>query len=463
MQTGQGLFAEIRDLISRDELLVALEKMRAFLADSPHLTEILQQSGRYQYIRKEIRLGTVSHADAALTENQVRFGILDLLNDIEGEGVAPRLPPDLAENLAVSTDDEWVASLRQDLLDQGVTVGSKKPAIMEHYGWLIEAFLQKILTKQDDGTERPPLLRLSYMVEAYQSSLRFLCYVQMAQIFRVGIGGNHPAIQTFIHLTENGHPTFDFLNLLVITAELLPEAQQFMPEITDFVQELTDTNSDTYQTALFLDSGRRHLLQGTRKNDDPALPDFLEEYLTALVFWLRQLAFLAKYRLVSIKDINLNYRLGTSKKFVHLYGELHGIYNAADITAVDYGAKEIEDLFTYNQSVLLFKGKNIDDCLEKIGDPATYISLSPLLVDQSVFSDKTTQTPEIYYFVGSDPIARRYDFAQFKNELPFGERTNIASNKFLRVKKENRKQPKLNDLFKQLELVFKPFKNTQPV
>jgi hypothetical protein len=448
-----------RSLIAQDKLTEALKELRIFLENSPKVDEAIHQSGRFRYIRKQMRLGLVSHAEATLTQNQIRFGLLDLLSEIETEGAAPRLPRDLTESLVEIGDTTWVLSLRQDLLDKGVAVRNERTSIMGHYGWLIEVFLQKMLTKQADGSEHAPLLRFSHMAEAFQSTLRYLCYIQVAQLLQSGEKALHPAVCDFVQLPEKEQAQFDYLNLLLITTESLPVEVAFMPEITAFVDELSDTRSDVYQTALFLDEHRRRLLQNTFVEDEQ-LPTLLEEYLTGFVFWLRQLAFLAKYRLASIKDITLNYRLGTAKKFVHLYGELHGIYNAAAATAEDYGTIEIEDLFTYNQSILLFKGSNMDISLGNISDPTTFISLSPLVIDQSVFAEKTTQTPEIYYYIGRDADARRYGFAYFKNELPFGDRQNIPSNRVLTVKKQNNAQAKLNDLFKQLELVFSPFRNT---
>jgi hypothetical protein len=115
-------------------------------------------------------------------------------------------------------------------------------------------------------------------------------------------------------------------------------------------------------------------------------------------------------------------------------------------------------MFTYNQSVLLFRGNNMSDCLENIQDSGVYISLSPLIVDQSVFAEKSTQTPEIFYYIGQEKGGRQYLFAQYKNELEYEGRP-IPSNKRLPVKNQNIQQPRLDELFEQLEQVFKPFKS----
>jgi hypothetical protein len=455
--TNKNLFDQIRNLIALDKIAEALKLLRRMFESSPHLDDILHQSGRFHNIRKEIRLGLVNYDEASITENRIRFGLLDLLNELEQDGATP-LPLELAQNLVAAQDTQWVLSLRQDLLDQGVSVKNLPTAIMEHYGWLIEAFLQKVMTKQKNGAEHPPLLRLSYMAEAYQSTMRYLSYILLAQILESGQKAKNEALNEFVQMGEKDHADYDFLNLLLVANDLLQEKTHFMPEIKAFVAEFSDTQSDLYEAMMFLAQTRRRLLMNTLPSDT-SLSTLLDEYLTALVFLLRRLAFLAKYRLASIKNISLNYRMGTAKKFLHLYGELHGIYNAADTNAEDYNTKDIEDVFTFNQSVLLFKGSNVDVCLDNITDPSTFISLTPLIIDQSVLSDKATQTPEVFYFIGNGG-SRQYDFAQFRNELPFGERTQIASNKYLRVKPQNNEQAKLNDLFKQMDLVFKPFKTT---
>ncbi|MFN0175357.1 MAG: hypothetical protein ACKVU0_11960 [Saprospiraceae bacterium] len=80
---SKTFLSNIRDLIARDELAAALTQLRSLLDNSPKLDEALLQSARFQDIRKQIRLGTVSHAEANLTQNQIRAGLLDLLREIE--------------------------------------------------------------------------------------------------------------------------------------------------------------------------------------------------------------------------------------------------------------------------------------------------------------------------------------------------------------------------------------------
>jgi hypothetical protein len=79
----QTLLTQLRDLIARNELPAALMQLRTLLDNSPLLDEVVLQSGRFHAIRQQIRLGVVSHAEATLTQNQIRAGLLDLLLEVE--------------------------------------------------------------------------------------------------------------------------------------------------------------------------------------------------------------------------------------------------------------------------------------------------------------------------------------------------------------------------------------------
>lgn len=456
---------QIRQFIARDELPAALEKMQNLLTGDSKLNDAILQSGRFYSIRREIMRGTVSHAEATLTQNQIRFGLLELLAEIERDGATP-LPRSLADDL-ITDRTRWLQSIQREFLKNSVQVSNRPSDIIQHFGWLIEEFLRKMQTHEGQQSD---LRAFSYMTEAWQNTLRYLCYIQLAQLLR-GRTEMSETVAAFIAMRqsaagENAGETereanFDYLNLLLVCTDLLKDKVVFVPQIADFVRELTNPEEELFDTALFLDKNRRQLLAGEIAANDPNLPQRMDEYRTALVFWLRKIAFLVKYRLVSIKEISLNYRLGSTQQFVHLYGELHGLYDQLSSGDEDYNFMSVEGVFTYSQSVLLFKGNEIQHCLQNIHQPDTFLSLSPLLIDQSVFSEKPTQTPEIYYFTGKTPGSRQYEYAMFKNELLLGNAA-LPSNKTLRVKAENSKQPKLNDLYEQLETVFKPFKNAQP-
>jgi len=397
-----------------------------------------QQSQTIQTADKIYNIGSINEANFGFLVNQAIHN--------------QKLPTELAENL-ITDDLLWVQSLKQALIRQNVSVGNKPWAIFQHYGWLIEAFLKKIVTP--DGRKRNTY-RLSLMAEAFQNSLRYLCYIQVTQILQLENQPKDHLLSAFINGEYSDERQFDYLNFLLVTTELLKSKDAFVPEISDLVMDLQDLDEELYGTVLFLERYRNILLEGTLKEEDN-LDQILDEYLTALVFWLRQISFLAKYRLVSVKDIQLNYRLGTAKNFVHLYGELHGTYSEFSATEKDYSSYSIEEEFTYNHSVLLFNGSNVASCLENIKERPP-LSLSPLIIDQSVYSEKAnTQTPEIFYFIGKN--SNQYVFVEYDLEIPQESKEKIPNNKMIRIKRQNIDQPKLDDLFEQLKAIFKPFKS----
>ncbi|HMQ46106.1 MAG TPA: hypothetical protein PKA00_00135 [Saprospiraceae bacterium] len=81
--TNQQYIQNIRHLIAKDDITSAIAWLKELLEHTPLLNEVLQQSGRFENILKQIRLGMVNPAEATLTLNQIRAALLDLLSEIE--------------------------------------------------------------------------------------------------------------------------------------------------------------------------------------------------------------------------------------------------------------------------------------------------------------------------------------------------------------------------------------------
>lgn len=417
-----------------------VEKEKILLKVNGQNREIFKKLDALQELLKQLdteRFQTANKIYNIQSINQASFSVV-----MDSVGTEKPLPLGLAENL-ITAQNIWIQSLKEELQEQpNISVGNKPGRIFHHYGWLIETFLLKMASKV---AHKDPLRRLSFMTEAYQSSLRYLSYIQLAQLIS---SSKQESFQDFFQLDAQQFHRFDFLNLLFRTSSLIPTEDYFIFQMKGLVQELFDPTSELYETVIFLEQQRSALINKTIGSVD-SLDLVLDQYLTALVYWLRSLSFLAQYRLVSIKDINLSYQLGTPKNFVHTYGELHGMY---DERASDFDTRSLQDVFTYSRSVLLFKGSSIEVCLNQIDKASNYLSLSPLIIDQSVFTDKETQTPEIYYYIGQG--GRQYQYAQYRNELSMKGNVSKRSNKFISIKRQNTQQPRWNKLYKQIDQIF---------
>lgn len=85
-QNKPRFFGHIRQLMAADEIPEALRQLRSLLGNSPRLNEAIQQSARYQDICRQLRLGTVGLEDATLIKNQIRWGLLELLDNMQRQG-----------------------------------------------------------------------------------------------------------------------------------------------------------------------------------------------------------------------------------------------------------------------------------------------------------------------------------------------------------------------------------------
>jgi hypothetical protein len=89
MTNVNAFIAHIRTLIAKDDVKTAIQQLSDLLKNSPLLDEAVQQSARYNNVMKEIRLGLVDYKADNITQNQIRFGVLELLREIEDSvGVA---------------------------------------------------------------------------------------------------------------------------------------------------------------------------------------------------------------------------------------------------------------------------------------------------------------------------------------------------------------------------------------
>ena len=102
------IFSQLRDLIASDDLAPAIQQLRALLDNSPQLDEAIVQSARFFDIRQQIRLGSVRHEDANLTQNQIRTGLLDLLREIEEQAEQPVIREELEQAVSVVSSKNMV-------------------------------------------------------------------------------------------------------------------------------------------------------------------------------------------------------------------------------------------------------------------------------------------------------------------------------------------------------------------
>lgn len=120
--TTTHFIQHIRQLIADNQLHAALGNMRLFAAKTPLLNDVLQQSGRLAHIRQQNNLGLVTFDEATLEQNRIRYGLLELLNDLERNGT-PHQPFD--ELLAAVEQESARPDVQEEVANAINIVNSK--------------------------------------------------------------------------------------------------------------------------------------------------------------------------------------------------------------------------------------------------------------------------------------------------------------------------------------------------
>jgi len=123
--TTKAYIKNIRNLIAQNELDEAIKQLRLLLDNSPKLDEIILQSARFHDIRRQIRLGVVNHAEANLTQNQLRAGLLDLLCDIEDSTAETSARPDAPALRAEMEHAVSVVNSKNVVIGSTITAGGE--------------------------------------------------------------------------------------------------------------------------------------------------------------------------------------------------------------------------------------------------------------------------------------------------------------------------------------------------
>ncbi len=357
----------------------------------------------------------------------------------------------------------------------GVEYSDEPTEIISFFGGMLENFLTKLLSEEGKDD---PIYQLSLITETFQISLKYLSFIQMVDFIKNSepedIKGT--AIDDFIHLRVEEHNQFDFLNLLIVVTKMLErqveKEKRFVPEIVTLVNQLEKDNNPIFKAALFLQEKRNFVFKGIIPEDEYPHPKILVDMcMQILIRWLRQLVFLARYKLISMKDIRLDYRLNSVVNFKFTWGELHGLY-------YNYSKKQdFEDSYTYSQSVLLTKKNKEEKLVEgEISSLKNFLPLSPFIIDKSVYMEGNTnsgfdnnsktmkQCPNLMYYLGMKfPNMElennnadieyskgdfEYVFSELENELQYDvSKINNISNKKLNVSEDNPSSYLLNNLY----------------
>src|SRR5512133_2480708 len=236
--------------------------------------------------------------------------------------------------------------------------------IIKNFPWPIGVELRRLFSGSMRQLDR---MRLDQIFKTIERSMQFLSFVMLSQLSKMCEEGKISISESFAKEFRNR-----FLVLSLGNFSWLIRAMGNMfsaQKIEWFMPEVSDCCDDKFYSALDFWVPERNEIGHYQINlTQEEIERRCVEYEEKLTFILSRISFMARYRLVSVKEIKVFKSKMTKASFHHIFDLL----NSSDS---DFKANEFDEAtYTDSHSVLLLKSiKSID----------SYLNLSPLIIDTS--------------------------------------------------------------------------------
>ncbi|MGA1978133.1 MAG: hypothetical protein ABSG89_09810 [Bacteroidales bacterium] len=236
--------------------------------------------------------------------------------------------------------------------------------VIKNFPWPIGVELRRLFSGSMRQLDR---MRLDQIFKTIERSMQFLSFVMLSQLGKEKNEGRITIPENFSREFNNRFFVLSMGNFawLIRSIGNIFEDQKvgwFMPEMAE------NFNNKFYNALDFWIPERNEIGHYQINLTQEDIEKRCVEYEEKLTFILQRIAFLAKYKLVSVKEI----RVIKSKVRDATFHHVIDLLNSSDS---DFKAKEFhEPTFTESHSVLLMKTmKSLEE----------YLNLSPLIIDTS--------------------------------------------------------------------------------
>lgn len=236
--------------------------------------------------------------------------------------------------------------------------------VIKNFPWPVGVELRRLFSGSMRQLDR---MRLDQIFKTIERSMQFLSFVMLSQLVKEKSEGKLAIPESFSKEFTGRFLVLSMGNfswLIRSIGNIFEEhnTQWFMPEMAD------SFNNKFYNALDFWIPERNEIGHYQINLTQEDIEKRCVEYEEKLTFILQRMAFLAKYKLVSVKEIRVIKSKVRKADFHHVIDLL----NSSDS---DFKAKEFhEPTFTESHSVLLMKTmKSLEE----------YLNLSPLIIDTS--------------------------------------------------------------------------------
>lgn len=272
----------------------------------------------------------------------------------------------------------------------------------------------------------PDMAKLQQLVAAYNTVVEFFCFILLSQFWdskyknpgMVIPQNSRIELIGFFALNAGNYKTFNYVKLIEAVAGIFKENQIkcFIEELNAAGMCIPDQDGEFYKSHLFMEELKGEVFENKVAAEE--IGSFCvqaEEHLGTI---LAKLAFLVKYKLATIKNIEVIRRKQKKPKYRHRTVML----DKATLGTLDEDSTF--DSFADNNSVVLLKHG---------GDVKEYLGLSPFVIDENAFTEATGS--KVYFF--SYPDLREgksfYHYKLIGNEM---EQLVISDETFPEVKEQ---------------------------
>ncbi len=236
--------------------------------------------------------------------------------------------------------------------------------VIKNFPWPIGVELRRLFSGSMRQLDR---LRLDQIFKTIERSMQFLSFVMLSQMVKEKTDGRLQVSESFSKEFNNRFLVLSLGNFswLIRGIGNIFEEQK----VEWFMTEMTECLNNKFYNALDFWIPERNEIGHYQINlTQEEIEKRCVEYEERLTLILQKMAFLAKYKLVSVKEI----RVTKSKVQAATFHHIIDLLNSSDS---DFKAREFhEHSFTESHSVLLMKTmKSLEE----------YLNLSPLIIDTS--------------------------------------------------------------------------------
>lgn len=299
-----------------------------------------------------------------------------------------------------------VRNIKRDEEDgEKVDIADKRLAILNSLPAPIAEQLRKLMVPlgdSDKGFHNIGAPRAAQLVQTYTTIIELATFIYLAQLWD-GLAAKPNAtlpeaqlavIRRFFQVKNEERTTFDMITLMRSIREVM-EANQypyFIEELVD-LKTVYDQHSAFFDACNYLEALKRRINEQTLAEHE--VPEACQRGEENLAGVFKELGFLARYTLAAVRMIDVVKFRDQAPMFRHALVNLVKVMGGLEIQ------EQLLDKFMDSRSVLLLK---------KSDEQTTYINLSPFVIDQNAYEEKTSDVSKVYFFYYYDKAQDKYTF-----------------------------------------------------